>query len=103
MNLQLPHINYAALAPMLILFGVACAGILVEALVPRERRYPIQLGLGLAGLVAAGVAVVAQAHTRILTAGGAIAVDGPTVFLQGSILALGVVALLFVGERALEA
>jgi len=102
-DLQLPHINYAALAPMLILFGAACAGILIEALVPRERRYPVQLGLGLAALVAAGVAVIAQANTRTLTAGGAIAVDGPTVFLQGSILALGVVALLFVGERSLEA
>jgi NADH-quinone oxidoreductase subunit N len=101
-DLQLPHINYAALAPMLILFGAACAGILIEAFVPRERRYPVQLGLGLAGLVAAGVAVIAQANTRILTAGGAIAVDGPTVFLQGSILALGLVALLFVGERSLE-
>jgi NADH-quinone oxidoreductase subunit N len=102
-DLQLPHINYAALAPMLILFGAACAGILIEALVPRERRYPVQLGVSLAALVAAGVAVIAQAHTRILTAGGAIAVDGPTVFLQGSILALGLVAMLFVGERSLEA
>jgi NADH-quinone oxidoreductase subunit N len=101
-DLQLPHINYAALAPMLILFGAACAGVLIEALVPRERRYPVQLGLALAGLVAAGVAVIAQANTRILTAGGAIAVDGPTLFLQGSIIALGVVALLFVGERSLE-
>jgi len=101
-DLQLPHIDYAALAPMLILFGAACAGILVEAVVPRGRRYPIQLGLGLAALVAAGVAVIVQASTRIITAGGAIAVDGPTLFLQGSIIALGVVALLFVGERSLE-
>ncbi|MBX6354923.1 MAG: NADH-quinone oxidoreductase subunit NuoN [Micromonosporaceae bacterium] len=102
-DLQLPHINYAALAPMLILFGAACAGILIEAFVPRERRYPVQLGLSLAGVVAAGVAVITQAGTRTITAGGAIAVDGPTVFLQGAILALGLVALLFVGERSLEA
>src|SRR5262245_5957895 len=101
-DLQLPHINYAALAPMLILFGAACLGVLVEALVPRDRRYPVQLGLGLAGLVAAGIMVIAQANTRILTAGGAIAVDGPTLFLQGALIALGVVALLFIAERSLE-
>lgn len=102
-DLQLPPINYAALAPMLILFGAACAGILVEAIVPRGRRYPVQLVLALGALVAAGVAVIEQADTRILTAGGAIAIDGPTLFLQGSIIVLGAVALLFVGERWLEA
>jgi NADH-quinone oxidoreductase subunit N len=102
-DLNLPHINYAALAPMLILFGAACAGILVEALVPRGRWYLVQLPLGLAGLVAAGIALIAQANTRILTAGGAIAIDGPTLFLQGSIVVLGLVALLFVGERSIEA
>jgi NADH-quinone oxidoreductase subunit N len=101
-NVQLPPINYAALAPMLILFGAACAGILVEAFVPRTRRYPVQLALALAALVAAGGMLIAQAKTRILTAGGAIAVDGPTLFLQGSIVALGIVALLFVAERSLE-
>ncbi len=101
-DLQLPHINYAALAPMLILFGAACLGVLIEALVPRARRYPVQLGLGLATLVAAGAMVIVEAHARIITAGGAIAVDGPTVFLQGTIIVLGVVALLFVGERSLE-
>lgn len=101
-NLELPAINYAALAPMLILFGAACLGVLVEALVPRGRRYPIQFGLALTALVAAGAAVIAQAGTRTLTAGGAVAVDGPTVFLQGTIILLGAVALLFVGERSLE-
>jgi NADH-quinone oxidoreductase subunit N len=102
-QLHLPQINYAALAPMLILFGVACVGVSVEAFVPRSGRHPLQLILSLAGLVAAGLMVISQAHTRILTAGGAVAVDGPTLFLQGSIIALGLVALLFVGERSLEA
>jgi NADH-quinone oxidoreductase subunit N len=101
-KLQLPKINYAALAPMLILFGVACLGILIEAFVPRAKRHPIQLILALAGLIAAGLMVISQANTRLLTAGGAVAVDGPTLFLQGSIITLGLVALLFVGERSLE-
>ena len=42
-SLQLPHLNYAALAPMLILFGGAAVGVLVEAFAGRGRRYPVQV------------------------------------------------------------
>ncbi|HEY6596155.1 MAG TPA: NADH-quinone oxidoreductase subunit NuoN [Asanoa sp.] len=102
MTVTFPHIDYAAIAPMLILFGVACVGVLVEALLPRSVRYGAQLVLSLAGLVAALVAVVAQSGTRTLTAGQAIAVDGPALFLQGSIIVLAVMATLMIGERSLE-
>jgi NADH-quinone oxidoreductase subunit N len=99
---KLPHIDYAAMAPMLILFGVGCLGVLVEAALRRVPRARIQLGLGLVGLLAALVVVVMTAGKRTVTAGGAIAVDGPGLFLQGSILVLGIVALLLIGERTLE-
>jgi NADH-quinone oxidoreductase subunit N len=99
---QLPHLNYAALSPMLILFGAAAVGVLVEAFAPRGRRYAIQLPLSLLAMVAALVAVIWQAGTRELTAAAAVAVDGPALFLQGSLLALGIVALLLVAERSLE-
>jgi NADH-quinone oxidoreductase subunit N len=101
-TLQLPHINYAALAPMLILFGAAAVGVLVEAFAPRGRRYLLQIGVGLAGLVAALVMVVLEAGTRELTAGAAIAVDGPALFLQGTLVVLGIVTLFLVAERSLE-
>jgi NADH-quinone oxidoreductase subunit N len=101
-DVKLPDIDYAALAPMLILFGVACLGVLVEAFVPRARRYPVQLGLSLLGLVVALVSVVNVSGTRKLTADGAVAIDGPTLFLQGAIIVLGIVALLLIGERTLE-
>ena len=42
-------LDYAALAPMLILFGAACLGVLVEAFVPRRSRHPVQLSLSLLG------------------------------------------------------
>jgi NADH-quinone oxidoreductase subunit N len=99
---QLPHIDYAALAPMLILFGVACLGVLVEAAFRRFPRARIQLPLALLGLIVALVVVVRTASKRTVTAGGAIAIDGPSLFLQGSILVLGIVALLLIGERTLE-
>ncbi|HEX7743715.1 MAG TPA: NADH-quinone oxidoreductase subunit NuoN [Micromonosporaceae bacterium] len=101
-EVNLPPIDYAALAPILIPFGVACAGVLVEAFVPRRARYLAQLGLALAGLLAALVAVVLVADRRVLTIGGAVAVDGPALFLQGTIVVLALIALLLIGERSLD-
>ncbi|MEV6965835.1 NADH-quinone oxidoreductase subunit NuoN [Hamadaea sp. NPDC051192] len=105
-NLTLPHLNYAALAPMLILFGAACVGILVDAFVPRKGRYGVQLVVALAGLVGAFIAIIARigkvTADNAVTAGGAVAVDKAALFLQGAIVVLGAVALLLIGERALE-
>ncbi len=98
----LPHLNYAALAPMLILFGAAALGVLVEAFVPRRGRYLTQFGLALAALVAALVMVVVEAGTRTITAGRSIAIDGPALFLQGALAVLAIVALLLVAERSVE-
>lgn len=102
-DFTLPDINYAAISPMLILFGAACLGVLVEAAVPRARRFPVQLGLALLGVAAALVAVIVLAGTTELTAGGSVAVDGPALFLQGALLVFGLLALLLIGERRVEA
>ncbi|MBO3740824.1 NADH-quinone oxidoreductase subunit NuoN [Actinoplanes flavus] len=101
-SLQLPPIDYGALLPMLILFGAACLGVVAEVLIPQRARNAVQLGLALLAVVAALVAVVWQRGTRTITIGGAVAVDGPTLFLQGSILVLGGVSLLLIGERSIE-
>jgi len=105
-NLTLPHLNYAALAPMLVLFGAACVGVLVDAFVPRRARYGVQLIVTLLGLVGAFAAIVARVGkvtaANAVTAGGAVSVDKAALFLQGAIVLLGAVALLLVGEQALE-
>ena len=101
-DLKLPAIDYGALSPMLILFGAACLGVLLEALVPKRLRHPIQLTLALAAIVAAFIAVVVSRNERTITIGGAVAVDGPTLFLSGAILLLGLVAMLLIGERSIE-
>jgi NADH-quinone oxidoreductase subunit N len=101
-ELTLPSINYVALTPILIMLGAALVGVLVEAFLPRRLRHPVQLGVGLLAVVAAGVMVVRNARVRVLTAGDAVAVDGPALFLQGSILVLALVALLLIGERTVE-
>ena len=98
----LPHINYAALAPMLIMFGAACLSILVEAFSPRGLRYWIQVPLSLVTIVVALVVTVLLAGTRTTTAAGSVAVDGPSLFLWGTLLVLGALAVLLMAERTLE-
>src|SRR5687768_6179258 len=82
-EVKLPSLNYQALAPMLILFGVAAVGVIIEAVIPARARHRVQLVLSLAGLVAALVFIVRGATIREVTAGGAIAIDAPALFLQG--------------------
>ena len=97
-----PSISYTGLLPVLIVLGVACLGVLVEAVVPEESRWATQTGLALLGLAGALVAVVAAAGTNELTAAGAIAVDGPALFLQGTLLVLGMMSMLLLAERSLD-
>jgi NADH-quinone oxidoreductase subunit N len=48
------------------------------------------------------VVMLALDDTALKTAAGAVAVDGPALFMQGSIAVLGFVSMLLVAERALE-
>jgi NADH-quinone oxidoreductase subunit N len=101
-DLRLPAIDYGALSPMLILFGAACVGVLIEAFVPKRVRHTVQLVIALLSIVVAFVAVILVRGARTVTIGGAVAVDGPTLFLQGALLVLGAVSVLLIGERSLE-
>ncbi|MET1059358.1 MAG: NADH-quinone oxidoreductase subunit N, partial [Nocardioides sp.] len=108
-----PGIGYAEVWPLLLIFGVACAGVLVEAFTPRARRYVVQVVLSLAGLGVAFVGTVMIGLNLTERAGGAaqgssiaegaIAVDGPAVFMWGLILLLAVGGVLLFAERRLEA
>ncbi|MFD3745515.1 NADH-quinone oxidoreductase subunit NuoN [Nocardia sp. NPDC058633] len=94
-----PSIEYHLLAPMLIVFGVGVVGVLVEAFVPRPYRYLTQLVLGVAGVIGALVAVVLLAGSEGTAVVGAVAVDGVTLFLQGTILLVALLGLLLIAER----
>ncbi|OBK25851.1 NADH-quinone oxidoreductase subunit N [Mycobacterium asiaticum] len=103
MTLPSPSIEYFLLSPMFIVFGVAIAGVLVEALLPRQVRYGTQVILALSGLTAAFVAVVVVARSvpasgqRALL--GSVAIDRPALFLQGTVLLVSVLAVIFIAER----
>ncbi|MEU8915932.1 NADH-quinone oxidoreductase subunit NuoN [Streptomyces nigrescens] len=103
-----PHIEYAQLSPTLIVLGAAVIGVVIEAFVPRRHRYSSQLLLALVALAAAFAAVIglaaggfgsAKAH---IAAMGALAVDGPALFLQGTILLVSLVAVFTFAERRLD-
>lgn len=107
-----PTIDYFELFPLLVVFGVACLGVLVEAFAPRAARYGAQVLLSLVGLAAALVSVVLIARDAevyadgsargILAVGGTIAVDGPTLFLWGLILVLAIAGVMLFAERHLD-
>jgi NADH-quinone oxidoreductase subunit N len=93
-------INYGAILPMLIVFGVGMVGVLVEAFTPRRARYLTQVVLTVAGLVAALLAVVFVArHDQGDTLEGAVVMDGPALLLQGVIVALSIIGVLAMAER----
>jgi NADH-quinone oxidoreductase subunit N len=109
---EVPSIEYSLLSPILIIAGVAIVGVLVEAFAPRSRRYLIQVVLAVVGVVGAFVATV-LVGTNLpsladgtalgsIAAAGAVAVDGPTVFIWGTLLVLALGSLLLFAERRLE-
>ena len=51
----IPPIDYAALAPLLVVLGAACAAVLVEAFLPRHQRWPVQVALSVTALGLAGL------------------------------------------------
>jgi NADH-quinone oxidoreductase subunit N len=97
-----PSISYTALAPVLIVSIAAVVGVLVDAFAPRAVRWNAQLGVALAGLVGSFIAVCSLAHTREITAAGAIVVDGPALFLQGTIALIAIASVLLVADRSPE-
>jgi NADH-quinone oxidoreductase subunit N len=97
-----PSIEYAVLSPMLIVFGAAVAGVLVEAFVPRTLRGTVQLVLALGATAAAFVAVCLNHGARDIAVSGAIVIDPPALFLQGTILIFAFLSLLLAAERGLD-
>jgi proton-translocating NADH-quinone oxidoreductase chain N len=102
-----PHIEYSQLSPMLVVFGAAIAGVLIEAFAPRALRRVLHLVLTLGSLTAAFIltVIVANSHSIFargaaghVAAEGAVAIDKPTLFIQGTILVLAFVSVLLIAD-----
>jgi NADH-quinone oxidoreductase subunit N len=101
-TVQSPSIAYGALLPIFFVFGAALLGVLIEAFVVREARRGLQILVAIAGLIGALIAVVTLAGTSLVTAAGAIAVDGPALFLQGTLIVLGLLSVLLMAEQSVD-
>jgi NADH-quinone oxidoreductase subunit N len=107
-----PTLEYFELLPLLIVFGAACVGVILEAFLPREARRVPQVLVTLVGLAAALAATIwiatdleehADGAARgLVGAEGSIIIDGPTVYLWGLLLVFGILGTALFAERRLE-
>ncbi|MEJ2862978.1 NADH-quinone oxidoreductase subunit NuoN [Actinomycetospora flava] len=101
----MPSVDYGAITPVLIVLGGACVSVLLEALLPWRVRGRVQLGFTLAVVVAGLLAVIVRATSGaapVTTLAGALAVDGPALFLWGTLLALALPSVLLLADRSVE-
>ncbi|MEQ4726012.1 NADH-quinone oxidoreductase subunit NuoN [Nonomuraea sp. B19D2] len=102
-SIPAPTIEYGTLAPLLVVFGAAVIGVLVEAFAPRYLRKSIHVPLTLLSLFGAFMLVLVQVlRGNVPTAPvamGAVAVDGPALFIWGVILVLSFVCVLLINDE----
>ncbi len=98
-DLAAPSFDYAAIAPILIIFGAGIISILIESLARREARRSAEIVTVFVALIAALVSVFTLAGTNITTADGALAIDAPGLFLQGATLLIAIIAAFVMFEQ----
>jgi NADH-quinone oxidoreductase subunit N len=98
-----PTIEYGTLAPLLLIFGAAIVGVLVEAFAPRYLRKSMQVPVTLLSIAGAFALVILQVVSGDVpttpVAMGALAVDGPSLFIWGVILVLSFVCVLLINDE----
>ena len=89
MTFTAPALEYGALAPMLVIFGAAVIAVIVEAFVSAKLRAPLQLSIALGVIVLSFAQVWRLRGISTATAAvNSVVVDGPVLFMQGTILIL---------------
>src|SRR6478752_4189017 len=99
-----PAISFSQTAPVLILLGGAVLAILFEAFLPRNLRYPVQVGFAIIVVGAALVWTLVGAGNSDygVTFGGAVAVDAATYVMWGVLLVLALPSVLLMADRVSE-
>jgi NADH-quinone oxidoreductase subunit N len=99
MGFQSPALEYGALAPMLIIFGAAIIGVIVEAFAAARLRAPIQLAISLGAVVLSLSQVWRLRGSATTTAAvNSVVIDGPVLFMQGTILILSLFAFFLIAD-----
>ena len=100
MDFVAPVLNYALLAPILIVLGGALIGVLIEAFAPRNSRHNSQLFITIASLVAALAALLrVRNQTSASAAMGSISFDGAGVLFQASILIIAILSVFLIADQ----
>ena len=112
MSFTVPTIEWAGLAPVLIILGAGVLGVLVEALVPRAGRLYTQVVLSVLAVLGAGAAFVMRwaqvlpqdASTGQVVPSGSVLTPGISedpfgVAAQGIMLVIGLLSVLIMADR----
>jgi len=100
MEFTAPYLNYAQLAPILIVLAGALIGVLIEAFAPRASRFSSQLFISMFSLVAAFAALVnVRNQSSVDAAMGSVAFDGAGVLLQGAILIIAALSIFLIADQ----
>ncbi|CAI9406070.1 MULTISPECIES: NADH-quinone oxidoreductase subunit NuoN [Aestuariimicrobium] len=99
-----PKLDYTALAPLIVVFVAACLGVVVEGVLRRRIRDEAQLIVAGLGLIGALVFTVQGWTTgkQGIHAMGSVAIDGPSYFVWGLLLVVGLLVVLMMSERTLN-
>lgn len=98
--LTAPKLDYALLAPILIILGAALIGVVVEAFVKQAWRARLQLVIALGAIV-----ISFEQLFRIRNQGSSIAavtsvsIDGAGIFLQGAVLIFAFLGILIIADQ----
>jgi NADH-quinone oxidoreductase subunit N len=95
-----PTLDYALLAPILIVLGGALIGVLIEAFAPRSARAGSQLFITLATLALSLASLIRVRSGASTTAAmESVTFDGAGVLLQGSILIIAIISVFLLADQ----
>jgi NADH-quinone oxidoreductase subunit N len=95
-----PYLNYAQLAPILIVLAGALIGVLIEAFAPRAARHSSQLFISIFSLVASfGALMMVRNESSTDAAMGSVAFDGAGVLLQAAVLIIAMLSIFLISDQ----
>ena len=98
--LTAPKLDYALLAPILIILGAALLGVLVEAFIKQVWRAKLQLVIALGAIVIAFEQLFrVRNQTSSIAAVTSVSIDSAGIFLQGAILVFAFLGILIIADQ----
>ncbi len=99
-TLNAPHLDYWALSPILVLLAGALIAVLAEAFLPNSLRRTASSALSFGSLIIAFACVLKEQHkTTAHAAIGSVTIDRAGIFLQGTILVLAFLSMVFLVDK----